>query len=196
MAARPARPSCARTSPRPAACRPNTSSRRRARRWALFLLAFETCRPGDEAVLVTPCFPPSRDCLLGAGVTVREVRLQLRERLPAGSGRARGQPVEQDQAGQPRFAAEPQRRAHAARHRREDPRAAGGPRAAGHPLHRRDLPRGHLRRRGCARQFRRPAPAHRHRLVGLQGAGRAGPAHGLAHRGGRRPAHAPHRSPR
>jgi aspartate/methionine/tyrosine aminotransferase len=43
----------------------------------LFLLAFETCRPGDEAVLVTPCFPPSRDCLLGAGVTVREVRLSF-----------------------------------------------------------------------------------------------------------------------
>jgi Aminotransferase class I and II len=41
----------------------------------LFLLAFETCRPGDEAVLATPCFPPSRDCLLGTGVTVREVRL-------------------------------------------------------------------------------------------------------------------------
>ncbi len=41
----------------------------------LFLLAFEVCRPGDEAVLVTPCFPPSRDCLLGAGVTVREIRL-------------------------------------------------------------------------------------------------------------------------
>jgi aspartate/methionine/tyrosine aminotransferase len=44
---------------------------------ALFLLAFETCRPGDEAVLVTPCFPPSRDCLIGAGVTVREVRLSF-----------------------------------------------------------------------------------------------------------------------
>ena len=43
----------------------------------LFLLAFELCRPGDEAVLVTPCFPPSRDCLLGAGVTVREVRLSF-----------------------------------------------------------------------------------------------------------------------
>jgi aspartate/methionine/tyrosine aminotransferase len=43
----------------------------------LFLLAFETCRPGDEAVLVTPCFPPSRDCLLGAGVTVREVQLKF-----------------------------------------------------------------------------------------------------------------------
>jgi aspartate/methionine/tyrosine aminotransferase len=41
----------------------------------LFLLAFEVCRPGDEALLVTPCFPPSRDCLLGAGVTVREIRL-------------------------------------------------------------------------------------------------------------------------
>lgn len=43
----------------------------------LFLLAFEVCRPGDEAVLVTPCFPPSRDCLLGAGVDVREVRLSF-----------------------------------------------------------------------------------------------------------------------
>ena len=41
----------------------------------LFLLAFEVCRPGDEAILVTPCFPPSRDSLLGAGVTVREIRL-------------------------------------------------------------------------------------------------------------------------
>ena len=43
----------------------------------LFLLAFETCRPGDEAVLVTPCFPPSRDCLIGAGVTVRQVQLSF-----------------------------------------------------------------------------------------------------------------------
>lgn len=43
----------------------------------LFLLALETCRPGDEAVLVTPCFPPSRDGLLGAGVTVREVPLNF-----------------------------------------------------------------------------------------------------------------------
>ncbi|WP_109480866.1 pyridoxal phosphate-dependent aminotransferase [Paraburkholderia sp. C35] len=41
----------------------------------LFLLAFEVCRPGDEAVLVTPCFPPVRDCLHGAGVAVREVKL-------------------------------------------------------------------------------------------------------------------------
>ncbi len=43
----------------------------------LFLLAFEVCRPGDEAVLVTPCFPPSRDSLLGAGVSVREIRLSF-----------------------------------------------------------------------------------------------------------------------
>lgn len=41
----------------------------------LFLLAFEVCRPGDEAILVIPCFPPSRDSLLGAGVNVREIRL-------------------------------------------------------------------------------------------------------------------------
>ncbi|WP_321948253.1 pyridoxal phosphate-dependent aminotransferase [Paraburkholderia sp. J10-1] len=44
---------------------------------ALFLLAFEVCRPGDEAVLATPCFPPSRDSLLGVGVNVREVRLSF-----------------------------------------------------------------------------------------------------------------------
>ncbi|WP_245623587.1 pyridoxal phosphate-dependent aminotransferase [Paraburkholderia nodosa] len=43
----------------------------------LFLLAFEICRSGDEAVLATPCFPPSRDCLLGAGVNVREVKLSF-----------------------------------------------------------------------------------------------------------------------
>ena len=43
----------------------------------LFLLAFEVCRPGDEAVLATPCFPPSRDCLVGAGVNVREAKLSF-----------------------------------------------------------------------------------------------------------------------
>lgn len=41
----------------------------------LFLLAFELCRPGDEAVIATPCFPPARDSLLGTGVTLRECRL-------------------------------------------------------------------------------------------------------------------------
>jgi aspartate/methionine/tyrosine aminotransferase len=41
----------------------------------LFLLAFELCRPGDEAVIATPCFPPSRDSLVGAGFTLRECRL-------------------------------------------------------------------------------------------------------------------------
>lgn len=43
----------------------------------LFLLALEVCRSGDEAVLATPCFPPSRDILLGAGVNVREVKLSF-----------------------------------------------------------------------------------------------------------------------
>jgi aspartate/methionine/tyrosine aminotransferase len=43
----------------------------------LFLLTFEVCRPGDEAVLATPCFPPSRDSLLGAGAVVREVKLSF-----------------------------------------------------------------------------------------------------------------------
>ncbi len=45
----------------------------------LFLLAFEACRAGDEAVLATPCFPPSRDSLIGAGVDVREVKLSFED---------------------------------------------------------------------------------------------------------------------
>jgi aspartate/methionine/tyrosine aminotransferase len=45
----------------------------------LFLLAFEVCRPGDEAVLATPCFPPSRDALVGAGASVREIRSSFDE---------------------------------------------------------------------------------------------------------------------
>jgi aspartate/methionine/tyrosine aminotransferase len=46
----------------------------------LFLLAFEVCRPGDEAVLATPCFPPSRDSLVGSGVSVREIKLSFENR--------------------------------------------------------------------------------------------------------------------
>lgn len=41
----------------------------------LFLLATELCRPGEEAVIATPCFPPSRDSLLGAGAILRECKL-------------------------------------------------------------------------------------------------------------------------
>lgn len=43
----------------------------------IFLLAFELCRAGDEAVLVTPCFPPSRDSLVGAGARIRQVALSF-----------------------------------------------------------------------------------------------------------------------
>lgn len=43
----------------------------------LFLLAFELCRPGDEAVVATPCFPPSRDCLAGMGTDLREIKLSF-----------------------------------------------------------------------------------------------------------------------
>ena len=41
----------------------------------LFLLALELCRPGDEVVIATPCFPVARDSLVGAGATVRECKL-------------------------------------------------------------------------------------------------------------------------
>ena len=44
---------------------------------ALFLLAFEHCRPGDEAIVTTPCFPPTRDALLGVGVTTVPVALDF-----------------------------------------------------------------------------------------------------------------------
>jgi aspartate/methionine/tyrosine aminotransferase len=38
----------------------------------LFLLAFELCAEGGEAVLQTPCFPPSRDALIACGARVIE----------------------------------------------------------------------------------------------------------------------------
>jgi aspartate/methionine/tyrosine aminotransferase len=38
----------------------------------LFLLAFELCVDGGQAVLQTPCFPPSRDALIACGATVIE----------------------------------------------------------------------------------------------------------------------------
>jgi len=43
----------------------------------IFLLALELCREGDEAVLVSPSFPLSRDSLVGAGACVREVALSF-----------------------------------------------------------------------------------------------------------------------
>ena len=46
----------------------------------LFLLALEACRAGDEAVLTTPCFPLSRDSLIGAGADVREIKLSFENR--------------------------------------------------------------------------------------------------------------------
>ena len=45
----------------------------------LYLLATELCRAGDEAVLATPCFPPTRDALIGSGVVVRTVPLRFDE---------------------------------------------------------------------------------------------------------------------
>lgn len=43
----------------------------------LFLLAFEVCRPGDDVILVTPCFPPARATLVAAEVHVRELALSF-----------------------------------------------------------------------------------------------------------------------
>lgn len=45
--------------------------------FALYLCAVELCRPGDEVVLLSPCFPPSRNALLGSGVVVRELSAQF-----------------------------------------------------------------------------------------------------------------------
>ncbi|WP_163836299.1 pyridoxal phosphate-dependent aminotransferase [Spartinivicinus ruber] len=43
----------------------------------LYLLAVELCRPGDDVVIFTPCFPPSRDSLVGSGVNLRQVPLEF-----------------------------------------------------------------------------------------------------------------------
>ena len=41
----------------------------------LYLLAVEHCRQGDEVVIVTPTFPPTRDAMLGSGLSVKTVPL-------------------------------------------------------------------------------------------------------------------------
>lgn len=46
---------------------------------AIYLIAVELCRPGDEVLLFTPCFPPTRDALMGAGVTVNALPLRFEE---------------------------------------------------------------------------------------------------------------------
>ena len=46
---------------------------------ALYLLSVELCRPGDEAVIFTPCFPPSRDAMVGSGVSLIEVPLKFED---------------------------------------------------------------------------------------------------------------------
>jgi aspartate/methionine/tyrosine aminotransferase len=45
----------------------------------LFLIAFELCRPGDEVVIASPCFPPARDTLIAAGAVLRECRLSFED---------------------------------------------------------------------------------------------------------------------
>jgi aspartate/methionine/tyrosine aminotransferase len=45
----------------------------------LAMLALELCRSGDEAVLVGPCFPPSRDGLLAGGGRVRHAALRFED---------------------------------------------------------------------------------------------------------------------
>ena len=44
---------------------------------ALYLLAIELCRPNDEVILFTPCFPLSINSMIGAGVMVRELPLSF-----------------------------------------------------------------------------------------------------------------------
>lgn len=61
----------------PARCRPSIIITTQVTALGLFLLAFEVCRPGDEAVLVTPCFPPNRNSLAGAGASIREIKLSF-----------------------------------------------------------------------------------------------------------------------
>jgi aspartate/methionine/tyrosine aminotransferase len=43
----------------------------------LYLLAVEHCRPDDEVLIVTPCFPPTRDAMSGSGVSVKTVPLSF-----------------------------------------------------------------------------------------------------------------------
>jgi aspartate/methionine/tyrosine aminotransferase len=54
---------------------------------ALFLLAQDRCGPGEHAVIVSPCFPPSRAVPEGLGARVDLLKLRFDDgyRLPAGA---------------------------------------------------------------------------------------------------------------
>lgn len=43
----------------------------------LYLLAIELCRSGDEVVLFTPCFPPSKNGLISNDVVLKELKLRF-----------------------------------------------------------------------------------------------------------------------
>jgi aspartate/methionine/tyrosine aminotransferase len=43
----------------------------------IYLLAVEQCRPGDEVVIITPMFPPTRDAMSGSGLRVKTVPLSF-----------------------------------------------------------------------------------------------------------------------
>lgn len=45
----------------------------------LYLLAVELCRPGDDALIFVPCFPPSKDALLGSGVNLIQCPLRFED---------------------------------------------------------------------------------------------------------------------
>lgn len=46
---------------------------------AIFLAAFTLCAAGDDVVLATPVFPPSRDALAAVGANIREVRFPFEQ---------------------------------------------------------------------------------------------------------------------
>ena len=156
----------------------------------LFLLAFELCRPGDEAVIATPCFPPARDTLLGAGVTLRECRLSFDRgyRLTADliepllNDRTRLVSIASPQ--NPSGVRTPLAEIEAILDlmRRKAPGGAA--------LRRRDLSRRDLRGRAAPTERREPRRGDHHRRVGVEGAWRTRASRRLADRPRRRPARA------
>ncbi len=75
---------------------------------AMFLLAQDSCRPGDHVLVLTPCFPRPVSCPR-PWCSGRDCAAALRGRLPAAGHRTGCRADPGDTAGVPRLATEPLR---------------------------------------------------------------------------------------
>ena len=145
----------------------------------LFLLAFEICRPGDEAVLVTPCSTKPRQPAWCRRQRPRG-QVVVRERLSVRPGPDRCKPFAEDEAREHCVAPKSKWGSDVSSSCRDASPIAGASVSGSHSLHRRDLSRRRLtamksRPAALPGSIRVSSRARRYRRrLARRGCGRAG----------------------